>query len=235
MGSNSYSRRWFEFFHVGIDEERTVRETAFVCRCAPLPDFQRLADICCGMGRHARALSRYGYSVVGIDREAEIVVKARDLAGGPDYVVADIRDYRPKPGSFDAGIVMGQSFGHFDATTNRGVLDRLAASLRAGGRVVLDLWNPDFFAAHQGERKLAMPGGAVHESKRMDGDRLFVRLDYPDTSQEEFEWQLFTPSQMNQLAESVGMAVILSCTDFDAAVNPSPNQPRIQFVLERGS
>jgi SAM-dependent methyltransferase len=230
---NAYSRRWFEFFHVGIGDARTIQETGFVCRCAPLPDFLKLADVCCGMGRHARALSSRGYSVTGIDRDAHAIAKARELAGGPSYVHADIRDYRPEPGTFDVAIVMSQSFGYFDPITNRDVLGRLAAGLREGGRVILDLWNQEFFAAHQGERELKTARGVVQESKRLDGDRLYVHLDYPDGAHEEFEWQLFTPAQMIALAQSIGLGLMLSCTDFDTTITPSPARTRIQFVLER--
>jgi SAM-dependent methyltransferase len=123
---NTYSRRWFEFFHVGIDEARTIQEVTFICSCAPLPDFRKLLDACCGMGRHARVLSSRGCSVIGVDRDAHAIAKARELAGGPSYVHADIREYRPAPGTFDAAIVMSQSFGYFDPTTNRDVLGRLA-------------------------------------------------------------------------------------------------------------
>jgi SAM-dependent methyltransferase len=230
---NAYSRRWFEFFHVGIGDARTIQETGFVCRCAPLPDFRKLADICCGMGRHSRALSSRGYSVIGIDRDADAIMKARELAGGPSYVHADIRDYWSAPGTFDVAIVMSQSFGYFDPTTNRDVLGRLVAGLREGGRVILDLWNQEFFAAHQGERELETASGVVQESKRLNGDRLCVQLDYPDGAHEEFEWQLFTPAKMISLAQSVGLGLMLSCTDFDTTITPSPARPRIQFVLER--
>jgi SAM-dependent methyltransferase len=231
--SNAYSRRWFEFFHFGIGEARTIQEATFVSRCAPLPDFRKLTDVCCGMGRHARALSSRGYSVIGIDRDADAMMKARELAGGPSYVHADIRDYRPAPDTFDVAIVMSQSFGYFDPATNRNVLGRLAVGLREGGRLILDLWNHEFFAAHQGERELKTARGVVQESKRLDGDRLYVHLDYPDGAHEEFEWQLFTPAQMISLAQSVGLGLMLSCTDFDTTIAPSPAKPRIQFVLER--
>jgi SAM-dependent methyltransferase len=232
---NSYSRQWFEFFHVRIDEARTNREVEFVCDCAPLPDFRRVVDLCCGMGRHTRALLSRGYSVTGVDRDADAIAKARDFAGGPKYIVRDIRDYQPEPGSFDVAIVMGQSFGHFDAATNRSVLESLTSGVRKGGRIILDLWNPEFFAAHQGERELETPRGVVREDKRLAGNRLFVQLDYPGGGHEQFEWQLFTPQQMRQLAESVGLALLVSCTDFDMASVPSPTTSRIQFVLERAT
>jgi len=229
---NSYSRRWFEFFHVGIDEARTIQEVEFVGRVAPLPEFQRVLDLCCGMGRHARALSKAGYSVVGVDRDADVITQARDLGGGPDYVVGDVRSYQPAPEAFDAVMVMGQSFGHFDSGTNRDILRRLADAVRKRGRVILDLWNPEFFIAHQGERELQTSSGTVREGKRVDGDQLFVELGYPDGAEEKFEWQLFTPEQMTQFANSVGLTLLISCSNFDATTLPSPANPRIQFLLE---
>lgn len=230
---NSYSQRWFALFHIGIPESRTTQEVAFVCACAPLPDFRRVLDVCCGMGRHARALSDRGYSVVGVERDAAAVAKARELAGGPGYIQADVRDYQPDRGVCDVAIVMSQSFGYFDAATNRDLLRRLATGLREGGRVILDLWNPDFFTAHQGERNFELADGTVHERKFVKNGRLFVHLDYPVGGQDDFEWQLFTIEEMNSLAESVGLTLSASCTDFDIAAEPSPTKPRMQFILER--
>lgn len=232
---NLYSRQWFEFFHVDIAEARTIQETEFVCRCAPFPEFRDILDICCGMGRHARALSSLGYSVSGVDRDADAIVKAREVAGGPSYMQADIRDYQPEIGAFDALIVMGQSFGHFDAATNRDVLGRLASGIRKRGRIVLDLWNPEFFATYQGERDLETSRGIVHERKHVDGGRLFVHLNYSDHSHDQFVWQLFTPAQMKQLADSVGLVLLISCSGFDMMTLPSPTNPRIQFLLERAA
>lgn len=232
---NSYSRRWFKFFHVGIAETRTTQEIDFVCACAPLPCFRKVVDLCCGMGRHARALFSRGYSVTGVERDAIAIARARELAGGPSYIQADIREYWPDGCAYDLAIVMSQSFGHSDAATNRDVLKRLATGVREGGRVVLDLWSPEFFAAHQGERNLELADGIVRERKHVENGRLFVHLDYPDGGHDDFEWQLFTPSEMISLVDSIGLALVVSCTDFDMAVEPCPAKPRIQFILERCS
>jgi hypothetical protein len=185
------------------------------------------------MGRHARALAKRGYSVIGIDRDADVITKARALAGGPIYMIADVRDYRPDPGAFDITIIMSQSFGYFDATTNREVLGRLAEGVREGGRVILDLWSAEFFVAHQGRYEFETPGGVVRETKRVEEDRLFLYLDYPVGGEDNFEWQLFSPAQMISMAESVGLRQLLACTDFDEATPPSPSNPRIQFLFER--
>jgi len=231
-GPNAYSHRWFDFFHVNISEARTMQETEFIRRCAPLPDFHRLVDVCCGMGRHARAMSRHGYSVIGIDRDVDAITKARALAGGPIYMIADVCDYRPDPGAFDVAMIMSQSFGYFDATTNREILGRLADGVRKGGRVILDLWNAEFFVAHQDRYEFTTAGGVVQETKRVDDDRLFVHLEYPGGGEDNFEWQLFAPAQMMSIAESVGLRQLHACTAFDEATPPSPTNPRIQFLFE---
>jgi SAM-dependent methyltransferase len=232
---NLYSRNWFRFFHVEIDQGRTAQEIEFISNCAPLPDFRRILDFCCGMGRHARELAQRGYSVLGMDRDAIAIAKARELDFGPTYVLSDIRNYQPAPAGFDAVIVMGQSFGHFDDTTNRDLLLKLSSALRQRGRVLLDLWNPEFFITNQGERDLHTPLGTVHEKKRVEHNQLFVHLEYPDGSSENFQWQLFTPAQMGEIAHLSNLLLLNSCSGFELTRAPSPVDPRIQFVLQRRS
>jgi SAM-dependent methyltransferase len=171
--------------------------------------------------------------VTGVERNASALAKARELAGGPSYIEADLQYYQPDFGAYDVAIVMSQSFGYFDAQTNRDVLKRLATGVRPGGRIVFDLWSPEFFAAHEGARDFELPDGIVRERKRVEDNRLFVHLDYPNGGHDDFEWQLFTPSEMASLADSAGLALIASCTDFDLGAKPCATNSRIQFVLER--
>jgi SAM-dependent methyltransferase len=230
---NAYSSRWFESFHMSIAETRTDNEVAFICACAPAAQFRKVLDVCCGMGRHARALARRGYAVTGLERDPVAIARAREMEGGPGYIQANVADYRPEATAYDLAIVMSQSFGYFDAATNRDLLQRLANGIRQGGRIILDLWNPEFFAAHQGQRDLQTPAGLVHETKRAADGRLFVRLDYPGGAQDDFEWQLFTVPEMRLMAKSVGLHLTIACTNFDATTTPSPENPRIQFVLQK--
>src|SRR4051812_30921546 len=127
--TNSYSQDWFKFVHSGIAESRTNQETDFICECAPLPRFREVLDVCCGTGRHSRALAHRGYTVTGVERDAAAIARARELAGGVTYVEADVRDYAPRHGAYDLVILMSQSFGYFDAQANRHLLGRLATGL----------------------------------------------------------------------------------------------------------
>ena len=230
---NGYSDRWFHFFHAAISDERTNKEVDFICGSAPLPAYRQILDLCCGLGRHARALARRGYLVAGVERDAKTIAEARRLGGGTEFIQADVRDYQPAIGAFDAIIIMSQSFGYFDAATNRCLLRRLAVGLRKRGRLILDLWNPEFFAQHQGRHDLQTGAGIVQEYKAINDGRLLVHLTYPDGAGEHFEWELFTPAEMDALAEAAGLALIASCTNFSQHTQPNPANPRIQFVLEK--
>ena len=230
---NAYSPAWFQFFHVGIPTGRTEQETAFIVRSCPRPTYSRILDLCCGMGRHARALAAQGYQVTGVERDTHAVATAREQAGGPTYVQADVRDYQPGVAAFDAVAIMSQSFGYFDPATNANLLGKLATALRPEGRLLLDLWNPAFFLPRQGQRTFELPIGSVRESTRLDRGRLFSRLDYPDGSHDAFEFQTFSVEEMARFAAPLGLMLVTACTNFDAGSLPSADNPRIQFVLAR--
>ena len=144
-----------------------------------------------------------------------------------------MRDYQPVNTAHDLIIIMSQSFGYFDAQTNRDVLTRLASGLRKGGRIILDLWNPDFFVAHQGARTFHCREGDVHEIKRVKDGKLFVSLEYLVGAKESFEWQLYNLVEMKALARSSGLAINSACVGFDRKRKIDTDDSRIQFVLER--
>jgi len=50
---------------------------------------------------------------------------------------------------------------------------------------------------------------------------------------DDFERELFSPSQMQSLAQPNGLAVIVTCSNFNATREPNPDNPRVQLVLAR--
>jgi len=233
MTANFYSARWFEYFHADIPAERTDKEVEFVCSQAPLPAFRRAADICCGMGRHSRKLAALGYEVTGIERDAIAVDIARGLGGGPTYVHADILRHWFDERSFDLAVVMSQSFGYYSEDTNRELLARLALAVRERGVVILDLWNPDFFVAHQGTRVFNLQHGRVIETKSVVAGRLSVHLAYPDGGVDDFKWQLFTIAQIDSLTDVAGLRLCAACASYDAGLSPTPDDPGLDKSSSR--
>jgi SAM-dependent methyltransferase len=103
-------------------------------------------DLGCGTGNHALPLARRGYRVVGVDRSAGMLQRARHKAaekssGETEFVLGDLRELQLGR-SFDACIVMFAVLGY--QTTNRDVaaaLDTVRRHLEPDGILVFDVWN----------------------------------------------------------------------------------------------
>lgn len=230
---NPYSAAWYDRFLRPIPPAQTEAEVAFLTRAAPLPGYRRVLDVCCGLGRHSRALAARGYRVVGVDRAPDLIAEARRLAGGVTYYAGDMRDLAAIPGVFDAALILWQSFGQFAPAVNDAVLAGVAGKLRSGGRFVLDINHRAFFAAHPGERRLERDGQVVVERTRMEGARLHVALDYGSGPADHFEWELFTPEEIGARAARAGFRLWRACSGFDLDQPAAPAVPRMQLVFER--
>lgn len=218
-----------------LDPVQTERETEFLARQLPLPEYRHVLDLCCGTGRHAHALARRGYEVVGVDRGGLAVEEARMQAPtGCLFLQEDLRDIGGVPGPFDAVTILWQSFGYFDEDTNAAVLHEVHAKLRPGGRLILDVYHRGFFERHQGEQAFERGGLPVREHKRMDGPRLRVDLTYGEgRTGDSFDWRLYTPEELRDLARSRGFTCLLTCTGFDEERPASADVPRMQLVFVR--
>ena len=232
---NEYSDTWFRCCLDSIDPDQTRREVDFLARQIPLAHYRNVVDLCCGSGRHARLLAARGYSVTGVDCNATALAAAREA--GPSevtYNLGDMRDSNAIPFDTDAVLCMWQSFGYFDQTTNRQVFANVANRLQPGGRFVLDVYHRDFFITRQGTERPSRGGDGISQTRTMHGPRLVVELRYPDTDDtDRFDWHLYTPIELEDLAAGCGLATVLACADWDEAIDPSPTKGRMQFVFEK--
>jgi SAM-dependent methyltransferase len=98
----------------------------------------RALDLGAGEGRNAIWLAGLGWQVTGVDFSAVAVERGRRLAAERgvtvDWVVADLRDYEPAPGVFDAVIV---AYLHLPPADLSIVLGRAARALAPGGRILV--------------------------------------------------------------------------------------------------
>lgn len=231
---NEYSQTWFETY-LGEDGGPDVGpELAFMGRHLPLSGFGRLLDVACGTGRHAAPLTDLGYRIVGIDRSAGALQRARERAPGADFVQLDMKSLGSLPGVFDGALCLWQSFGYGTDSENRSVLSAIAGRLREGGRLVLDVYNRDALPSAEADARHERSGRAVRVRQALHGNRFRVSLQYQGTSdRDEFDWRVYTPGELAGLLESCGLEPLLACAWFDDSRPPNAGDLRMQILSER--
>jgi SAM-dependent methyltransferase len=120
-------------------------------------------DLACGHGAMANHLAARGCRVTGLDSSTVFLDRARADASAAgldvEYVVGDMRAL-PWKGRFDRLVNWSTAFGYFDDATNRAVLSGIAAALRPGGRLAMDLDNlTAFLAGYRPSRVVAEKEG----------------------------------------------------------------------------
>jgi D-alanine-D-alanine ligase len=136
------------------NDANTVNEVDLLIAATGIQPMDRILDLCCGQGRHSLELASRGFrKVTGVDRSGYLIRVARRRAKKMQLPVSfherDARRIRFPERSFDAAIVMGNSFGYFErAEDDLKVLENIAKILRPGGSVILDLTDGDWMRSH---------------------------------------------------------------------------------------
>jgi SAM-dependent methyltransferase len=125
---------------------QTDDEVSALVQLLPSPP-AKILDLACGQGRHAVRLAKHGYQVIGVDTSRLFLEDARraadELGVTLDFVESDMReiDYDRQ---FDAVLSFFTAWGYHVDAENQDVLERIARSLRDGGRLVLDIIHRDW-------------------------------------------------------------------------------------------
>lgn len=102
--SDEERRRWDERYTTGDYQARTW-VTPLLEEWTPLIPRGRALVVACGPGRNALFLAEQGFDVLGVDISQVAIDQARKSAGDRDlvaeFLVADLDDFTPEPGSFD--------------------------------------------------------------------------------------------------------------------------------------
>lgn len=229
---NEYSQRWFGAFLETVPEEWTRGEVAGIMKRLPLPDFGKVLDICCGTGRHATGLVAAGYELTGVDRDAAAIAQAAQSVPQGTFIELDQRALATVGDTFDAAMILWQSFGYFDQATNDRVLADIAQRLRPGGRLLLDVYHPGFVRSNVGTAVSDRAPECRSITNAVEGDRLISTIEYLDGATETMDFELFDPEDLAARAAACGFALVEACRWWDNTLPPSPDEQRYQLALE---
>lgn len=118
--------------------DHTVLDSVAISKIIPPGKYNKILDVCCGIGRVSHALANLGYTVTGIDLSTEQLDVARNLKSDAVFQLCDMAS--PPAGPFDAIVNVYTSFGYAEnETADQKILSSWLQSLRAGGRLIMEL------------------------------------------------------------------------------------------------
>ncbi|MCA9937592.1 MAG: class I SAM-dependent methyltransferase [Anaerolineales bacterium] len=134
------------------DEER-ARQIAWLWQKLGLETGSRVLDLTCGPGLYAVALARQGCQVLGIDFSPASIAYAHSLAASAGvtdrcrFCEQDVAAWSPEAAgetaSFDAALFLYGQLAVFPRETARQLLQTAARALKPGGKLCVELLNPD--------------------------------------------------------------------------------------------
>jgi len=198
-----------------------------------------LLDLACGMGRHAVALSRKGYRVIGLDLSDVMLGHARKRKSSVRWVRGDMAGVPLESGSCGAVISMFSSIGYFnDESENYHVLSEIARVLRPGGKLVIKTANRDFFMKHAPRQSWFTKGGlTVLEERRFDlvvsrSEVDVTVLEGPQRRAYHHSIRLYTATELAMLLASLDIDTLDVRGDFGGAPL-TVDAPHLILIVER--
>jgi SAM-dependent methyltransferase len=223
-----FSRHWYETFADTVQPALAETELAGITRLLPLNEFRRVLDVGCGVGRVAGPLASLGYDVIGLDINVDALRRGRRDAPHVRFVALDQRHAGRMRWRFDAAILLWHSLGFGSRDDDLATLAGLAAIVRPGGRVALELFHPGWMAQHALRGQPDPRGAAVR--RWMEDGRCRHEITYPGGHVDRIEFTVYQPDEIWTLAERAGLAPERLMVWWDPARSPGADAARYQLV-----
>lgn len=229
---NPYSINWFQSFYHNVPQEWTARDLEAITSKLPLSEFRKILDVGCGYGRISGPLSILGYEVTGIDSFEEAIRSASIEYPDAEHLLLDLKELNKLPkNSFDAVLLLWNSFGYHSSEENIEVLKSLRHRLRNGGIAIFDLFNPEFAKKHTGSQH-TRGEGVLEVEHEISGDRLISKISYIDGHIDHIEFQIFEPNVMIQVLSNLGLKVVETLVFWVPTMEVDVDSIRYQLICE---
>ncbi|MCB0400716.1 MAG: methyltransferase domain-containing protein [Flavobacteriales bacterium] len=204
---------------------------------SPAPQSMML-DAACGKGRHAIFLASFGYQVHAFDLSPNNIELARKHeSSGLKFFINDIRTPL-KDTHYDYAFNMFTSFGYFeDEADNLKALKAIYASLKPGGRFVMDFMNVARVMNHLVEQETkSIDGIDFHIEKSVSNGFIEKRITFSDRSRH-FSFlekvKIITRDQLIDLFVHAGFQVLFEFGDYELGDFNLQESDRIIIIAKK--
>jgi len=211
-----HSAHLYDLMYVRRDYTTTGREIQAIAE-ELLPGAESLLDVGCGTGRHLEVLGDW-YRGEGLDINPKMIELTHARCPHIPLYENDMRSFELDR-SYDVITCLFSAIGHVEtAEAMRRSIERMAAHLRSPGLLIVEPWfTPESFwdghlAANfqpEGETKLAWMYRQYREGLMavLDIHYLVGGEGQPEYIRERQDLGLFTPAEMREALEAVGLEV----------------------------
>lgn len=244
MGEDWFERSFREDYLLVYrhrDDASADREIANMLDRLPVKPTGRVLDLCCGSGRHSRALARRGYDVVGVDLSPVLLELAEEQNIYPNltFVRCDMRAI-PFEEEFDIVVNLFTSFGYFATDEeNARVVQNMCRALKPGGEAVIDYLNPAYVRANLVPRSEREEHGLFIEETRWIEDgfvkkRIVVRdAESPEPREYQEQVRLYEAYEMVRMLEAAGFGDLQMFGDYAYGPYRGAESPRMIFYARK--
>lgn len=217
-------------------DEAAEEEVEAIIQLLPLDTPCSVLDLCCGNGRHSRALARRGFQVTGIDLSEVLLNEAekRNSERTIRYLRADVRQL-PFCAEFDLVLNLFTSFGYFeDWEENKKVFLSIHQALKAGGVFLIDFLNPGHV------RKNLVPYSErnvdnllIKESRRIEANKVIKEIIVEEgelVRTYEEQVNLFSLEEMSRMIHEAGLQVTKVYGDVHGNAYDPVDSPRMIVI-----
>jgi SAM-dependent methyltransferase len=243
--SQSHDEQWFvdwfnHHFYATVYRHRTQqdadRAVGLFLRAVQPQQGERVLDVCCGAGRHLRALLDAGLQVAGLDLSAMLLAMAQETVGDAAKLYqSDMREQYPQAfdgGRYDCVTNFFTSFGYFqNHDDNCAVMRRVAESLQQGGWFFFDFLNAHAIADTliPEDTRIVEDMTVVQRRWIADGfvkkeitviDRYNARHEFTE------QVRLYTMTDIQAMLDDVGLQTVTMFGDYDGSPH-TERSPRL--------
>lgn len=245
MSDKKWFETWFDskYYHILYqhrDDQEAQRFLTNLIDAIHLNSNQRILDLACGKGRHARFLNEKGFDVVGMDLSSESIAHAHQF--GNERLHFEVQDMRNEIGvkEFDVVLNLFTSFGYFDDTSdNIKVLNSIKKSLKPRATVVIDFMNVHKVVDNLVVEEQKKLDGIDFEIKRTIRDGAIVKNIKFNADGQDWDFservQALTTLDFKAMFNTVGFDIVDTYGDYSLNEFDEKNSDRLIYVLKSNS